>query len=227
MTFEDYKRQFEIFLKIDSPDKLAICEKQYQEYLKQKEDSDYFELFEETISNNNRLSNYIKNLYSIFEFNIIKKDQILFLIQPSFEAEHLLIIEKLQDEYTLTHVELEESYWSKYYHDNSISTVKSRISKGYMKKTVGDQIFALIGQSMITAKKPQSKRVVLDGKMYKLSKVVDGIRKDVFKHSPDEGSKTGRIINLLETMIKLTAVNPTLDSDKEIESLITLILNCQ
>jgi hypothetical protein len=29
ITFEEYKKQFEIFSKIDSPEKLAICESQY------------------------------------------------------------------------------------------------------------------------------------------------------------------------------------------------------
>jgi hypothetical protein len=30
MTFEEFKRNFEIFAKIDSPEKLAICEQQYR-----------------------------------------------------------------------------------------------------------------------------------------------------------------------------------------------------
>jgi len=221
MTFDDFKLHFEMFAKIDTPEKLAICERQYRMHLAAKEDGNFLEPLEVTKAELSSESDYTKNLYSILGFGQINKDQILFLSQPSFGAEHFLIIEKSEDNYALTQVALEESYWLRYYGDNSISTAKTTVSTGYMKKEVGNQIFALIEQSIGEAKKPQSAFAVLDGTGYKLSKIVDGVRRDVFKNSPSEDSKTGRIIKLLETVIELMIINPTPGAEKKIEYLIT------
>jgi len=223
MTFEEFKQYFETFAKIDTPEKLAICEKQYRQHLLLKEDSNFFEPSDEPTGESPFIHNYTANLHSIFGFNRIKKDQILFLIQPSFEPEQLFTIEKFGDHYALTHTALEESYWSIYYQNNSISTTRTKVSTGIMEKVVGDKVFDLIEKSLIDARKPQSAFAVLDGILYKLSKMVNGKRKDVFKHSPDENSKTRRIIQLLEIIIELTVINPTIDSQNEIERLITLI----
>lgn len=221
MTFEDFKLHFEMFAKIDTPEKLAICERQYRAHLVAKDDSNFFKPLDVTKAELSSEFDYTKNLYSILGFSQINKDQILFLSQPSFEAEHLLIIEKLGDKYALTQVILEESYWLRYYRDNSISTAKTTVSKGYMKKAVGNRIFALMEQSIGEAKKPQLAIAVMDGTGYKLSKIVDGFRRDVSKNSPAEDSKTGRIIKLLETVIELMIINPTPGAEKEIEHLIT------
>jgi len=223
MTFEEFKQHFEIFAKIDTPEKLAICEKQYRQHLLLKEDSNFFEPSDAPTSDSSLIHNYTANLHSIFGFNRINKDQILFLSQPSFEPEQLLTIEKFVDYYALTHIVLEESYWTVYYRDKSISTARKKVSAGIMEKAVGDKVFGLIENSLIEARKPQSPFAVLDGIVYKLSKMVNGKRRDVFKHSPDENSKTGRIIQLLEIIIELTAINPTIDSQNEVERLITLI----
>jgi len=227
MTFEEFKLHFEIFSKIDTPEKLGICEQQYRTHLIAKEDNNFFEPLDVPTAEFGRFPDYTTNLHSILGFSEINKDQILFLIQPSFEPEHLLIIEKLEDYYALTHIKQEESYWLKYYQDKSISTARTRASKGFIEKTVGNQIFALIEQSLIDAKKPQSARIVLDGIKYTLSKIVGGTRIDTFKNSPGENSKPGRIIQLFEIIIELTTINPTPDSQNEIERLITLILSEQ
>lgn len=43
MDFEEFKRNFELFTKIDTPEKLAICERQYKNELLRTEDEKYFE----------------------------------------------------------------------------------------------------------------------------------------------------------------------------------------
>jgi hypothetical protein len=227
MTFEEFKRNFEIFAKIDTPEKLAICELQYHAHLMAMEGNNFFEPFVEKTDDLDRVSVYTKNLYSILNFNQINKAQILFLIQPSFDPESLLVLENLNNNYALSHFALEENYWYRYYADNSITTGKTILSKGYLKKSIGDQIFQLIEQSMKAAKKSEPGRFVLDGVKYKLSKIIGEHRIDVVKHSPENDSKTGRIIQLLETVLELTKPNASEDSERKIASLLALILNSQ
>jgi hypothetical protein len=192
-----------------------------------KEYNNFFEPLNETIDELDKVSIYTKNLYSILNFNQINKDQILFLIQPSFEAESLLILENLQDNYALTYFALKENYWYKYYADNSIITGKVVRSNGNLKRSIGDQIFRLVEQSMKEARKPESGRFVLDGVKYKISKIIGEYRIDVTKHSPEEDSRTGRIVHLLETVAELTKSNLGEDVERKIDSLLNLILNSQ
>jgi hypothetical protein len=49
IIFEDYKKQAEVFGKIDTPEKLTIFKKQYENYLLNVEDQNYFELSEEKL----------------------------------------------------------------------------------------------------------------------------------------------------------------------------------
>ena len=55
MTFEEYRKHFEIFSKIDSPEKLAICESQYKMHLFQIEAWQHFEPFEEDSGDNDEV----------------------------------------------------------------------------------------------------------------------------------------------------------------------------
>lgn len=224
MTFEEFKQQFEIFSETDTPEKLTSCEKKYLEYLSQKEYDDYFKPFDGASDDGDWLANYHRNLHSMLGFDKIANNQIFFLTQPSFAVEHLLVIEKLEGSYTLTLISVEESYWIKF-RDNSISTAKTQVSSGQLSKSIGDQVFELVEQSIIDAKKPQSGGFVLDGTVYKLSKIIDGIRLNVTKHSPDGNSKTGRIIELLNTIAKLAKGNPSPTIENEIESIVKLIEN--
>ena len=219
MTFEEYRKTFENFSKIDTPEKLAICEQQYRSYIRALESNNFFEPLEEKLDENDIISKYTNNLYSILNFKRITPGQVLFLIQPSFEPESLLKIEKLDDSYTLIRLALEENYWYRFYRNNSVSTARMKQTRANFPKDIGDKLFILIDQCMNEAKKPDSGFWVLDGVKYKLSKIIGERRMDIFKHSPDENSKTGKIIKLLETVAEFTDDNPTIERDKAIESL--------
>jgi len=224
MTFEEFANHFMLGAKIDTPQKMAICKHQYQAYLLGMEDDKYFEPLDGA---KDLSSIYLQNLYSILNFNKIAEDQLLFLIQPSFEAENLLIIERLLGNYTLTHIALKKSYWSMYYADNSITSAETILSKTFLKKSIGDKIFILVEKAMKEAKIPRANRIVLDGTKYKLSKIINKRRIDIEKHSPSVDSDPGRIIGLMETLIDLTKSNEHRIAEEKIESLLGMILKSQ
>jgi hypothetical protein len=224
MTFEEFKMDFERFSKIDTPQKLAICKERYRTHLLREEDNKFFEPLDGPMANFGSFPEYNTNLHSILGFNEINTAQILFLIQQSFQPESLLTMEKVDDYYELTYVELEESYWLRYYRDNSTSTARTKVFTGTLKKMIGDKVFDLIEQTMIEARPPQSGMFVLDGIKHKLSMLINGKRRDVIKHSPDEDSRAGRIIRLLKMIVGITT-DPLFKSQNEIDSLITLIRN--
>lgn len=184
------------------------------------EDADYFEPFDETSDNGDWLDNYNRNLYSILGFNKIASEQFHFLIQSSFEPEQLLSIERLENGYTSTVVSLEESYWCMY-RDNSISTVKTKISTAQLDSKIGDQVFSLVENSINQARRPQSGYLVLDGTVYKLSRNIGGMRRNASKHSPEGKSKTGRIVELLMAIVSFIKGNSR--SDTQIMALVDSI----
>ncbi len=227
MTFEEFKREFEIFSKIDTPEKLAACERQFQQRLVQMEDADYFEPFEDKTNGDDVVAGYEKNLNAIFESYQLAEDQIHFFIQPSFSAERLLIIKKSIDSYEITLVGLEESYWSRFYRDNAVVTGATKLSRGFITKATGDMLFELLERSFRAARKPQIPMWVLDGTKYKLSMIIDGSRKDVSKHSPDGDSKTGKIINVLEAIMEHTLTATLVGAEQNIADNISLCLQGQ
>ncbi len=58
---------------------------------------------------------------------------------------------------------------------------------------------------------------------YKISKVVEGCRKDAYKHSPGEDSKTGKVIEILETVASLTIEKSPRDIENKIGVLLELV----
>lgn len=55
------------------------------------------------------------------------------------------------------------------------------------------------------------------------TKIMEGVRKDVFKHSPDEDSKTGRVIQIFEAVIGLFDPLATSDNEEKIQRLFNSI----
>ena len=86
MTFEEYRQKQDAISKIDTPEKLAICEQQYQAHQRAIESYNHFKPLEEK-PDDGLVSTYDQNLYSILNFKEVMPNQILFLIQPSFEPE--------------------------------------------------------------------------------------------------------------------------------------------
>ena len=199
-TFEEYKKHFEIFCKIDSPEKLAICESQYKSHLLRIEAQKHFEPFEYKLGDD-ILSIYEKNLISLLPFDKISDNQLSLLIQPSFEPESLLVIDKKQDRYLLTYTTLVTNYWYVFYGNNSITDVEKKTLTAELRKDLGDKIYALIDAAILEARKPVGGGHVMDGVVYVFSRILDGKQISVFKHSPSEGSKTANIIDLMQYLV--------------------------
>ena len=190
-----------MFGKIDTAEKLAICERQYQRHLSHMEDENYFEPLEDH-SEDSITRKYKQNLSDIFHLDKIKDNQFYFLIVPSFEPENLLIIEKQQGRYCLTHIRLIKSYWLIFYADNKVANVESITSSSELKVDIGDSIFKLLNKTVIEARKPSTQVFVLDGTVYRLSSILNGAQKIVSKHSPDENSRSGKVIAIMEQLIE-------------------------
>jgi hypothetical protein len=201
MTFEDFKKQSEIFTKINTPEELAFLECQYQNHISHLENENYFEPFESKMGTD-IISQYNQNLLAIFNFNEIKENQIFFLVIPSFEPENLLIFERQKAKYLVTHISLDDSYWTLFYKNSKIIDIKKSIFTYELNMIIGDKIFALVNKMFKEARKPKAGMFVLDGVVYMLSKKENSEQKTVFKHSPNEDSKSGNFISTLERFIE-------------------------
>jgi hypothetical protein len=62
-------------------------------------------------------------------------------------------------------------------------------------------LYALIDKAISEARKPVGGGATLDAAVYVFSRILNGNQVSIFKHSPDEDSKTGRIINIMQHLI--------------------------
>jgi hypothetical protein len=216
MTFEEFKQHQEVFSKMDTPEKIALLQQQYERYLLLIEDNNFFEPVTNIDDEKELISIYEEQLHAILNFDPMEGDRLYFLVKPSFEAEHLLIMEKLDNAYALRHCTLKTSFWLGFYDNPALATAETIISEGILSKTPGDRIFKLVDDSIKAAKKPSGKWAVIDGVGYRVSKIVGDQRIDVMKNSSREDTQPGRIISLLETVIKLTQPNPGADVEREL-----------
>ncbi len=200
MTFDDFKKKFEIYSKIDTTEKLGICESQYEKYLLEIEDEKYFEPTKNDLSDN-IISQYEKNLNQILCFDDITENQVCFLVKPSFEPEYLLVLEKMPDKFVLTLTTLTKNYWAVFYANNKIMDIEKKVITSELNTAIGNKIFKLLGNTIIEARQPKAGRYVLDGVVYILSKLSNGEQKIVSKNSPSETSKSGQIIEIMQQLI--------------------------
>jgi hypothetical protein len=200
ITFEEYRKHFEIFAKIDSPEKLAICESQYKMHILRLEAQNHFEPFKQKVGNDIS-SVYEQRLHSLLPFDNIFETQLSLLIKPSFDPESLLVIEKRSETYALTYTSLITNYWYLFYENNSITDIEKKTVNAELRKDIGDKLYALIDKSITEAKKPVGGGAVLDGVVYVFSRILNGKYVSIFKHSPDEDSKTGKVINIMQHLI--------------------------
>ena len=200
ITFEEYKKQFEIFCKIDSPEKLEICKNQYKSKLLHLEAQNYFEPFEHRLGDD-ILARYERNLFSLLPFDKISEGELSVLIQPSFNPESLLVIDNKEGNYAITYTALVTNYWYPFQRDNNVTEVDKIFVKAKLDREIGYKLYALIDAAILEARKPEAGGFVLDGVVYIFSRVLNGKKVSAFKHSPDEDSKTGRIINAMQFLV--------------------------
>lgn len=225
MTFEEYKQLQEVFSKMDTPEKIAQLQQQYERYLLLIEDNKFFEPVTNIDDEKDLISVYEEQLHAILSFDPMEDDRLYFLVKPSFEAEHLLIMEKSDNTYAVKHCTLKTSFWLKFHDDPTLATGETIIFQGSLSKTSGDQIFKLVDDAIKAARKSSGKWAVIDGVGYRISKIVGDQRIDVMKNSPGEDTQPGRIISLLETVIKLTQPNSGIDVEEELTLKLELLNN--
>lgn len=200
MTFEDYKKQVELFGKIDTSEKLTFYKRQYESHLLHIEDENYFEPYEERLGDD-LTCQYEQNLNRIFSFDEIQGNQFYFIIRPSFEPENLLLLTQQPNSYLAEHIVLTKNYSSVFYANNKVIVSDKSVVRFKLTKALGDKLFFLLDKTITEARQPKANVYTLDGVVYILSKMFAGKRKDTFKHSPNEGSKSGKIIAIMEQLI--------------------------
>ena len=221
MTFEEYKKECEIFGKIDSPEKLAICERQFNNYLLNIEDQNYFEPFAFDVSDD-MTSIYKRNLYELLPFNKVREDELSFLIKPSFDPESMLLIKRQSDRYILSYNKLTVNYWSVFCDDNKIVDVPKTVSTTELSANIGHKLFKLLDEAIQEARPPKGGVFTLDGVVFILARILNGKQVIVFKHSPGQGSRTANIIDLLINLVdNIENLNETvvLSVEEQIDSI--------
>lgn len=200
MTFEDFKNHFEKFSKIDTAEKLAICESQYEQHRLHMEDENFFEPTGDNQCDD-IVSRYTMNLNRIFRIEAITENQIYFLVIPSFEPEQLLTLEKRQDSCLLKLTILTKNYWTVFYANNKIIDVEKRVVTSSLNPAIAEKLFKLLNKAIFEARQPKAGRIVLDGVIYRLFAHLNGEQKIVSKHSQSENSKSGQLIDIMQQLI--------------------------
>lgn len=200
MTFENFKKDFEIWQKIETPEKLEVCKKKYKEYLLHEDDKNYFEPINEELENN-FTGIYEQNLHKILGLENISPKQIYFFIQPSFTPESLLIIDASRETFTITYKLLESGYWKSYRDGNNSLNVPMKFSESKLDSKLGNNLFNLLEDIITEAREPKVPMFTLDGVQCSLIIIKNGKRQMVKTTEDEENCKSGKVIRLLYFII--------------------------
>lgn len=198
MTFEEFIKENETSLKIViPPERYHIYERNYRFYMDSLEDQKYFEplesswyFYEETLIRQ-----------KILDVGVIKENQFLIVTNPSFTPSNLLIIEAQKEQFSLVFTEKIYNYCLKQIEAQSTNDSEINLFKTEIPKTLGEKVVSVFDKIFSEARPKQGKSFVIDGTVYSISKLVDGKPKTIFKHSPDETSKSGQVIEILKEII--------------------------
>lgn len=200
LSFDDFKKQQEVFGPITTPKKLAFCKQQYERYVLNYDNNKHFEPYQYN-TRDEQLLQYEQNLHTLLPFDTINDQQLALLVRPSFTPESLLIIDRQEDHYTLTYTILNSNYWSAFYNNNTTG-IHQTTQTATLPNTIGDHLFAIIDTAMTAARIPVKVFHTMDGVTYIFSRLINNQLVSVFKHSPNEGSQTANIISVFEHLIK-------------------------
>lgn len=202
MDFEAFKKDFERFSKIDTPEKFAICESQYQYYLLRQEDDKYFEPWA-IIDDDGPISNYYKKIKQTFGLDDMQINELCFLIMPSFEPESLVILTKGSEDYSLTFIETEKNNWNLIF-SNIPFFAKNKTIRAKLQIDLGGKLFEIFSNAINEARKPLAQTAVLDGTRYFLQRREKEGIKAVVKHSPSQNSRSGKIVEMFVLLAEYT-----------------------
>jgi len=212
MTFEEFKKGWEVFSIIDTEEKLEICKNRYEDYLMRLEDDNFFEPVSVTEMLNNPSILSEKVLHTILKSVNITESNVFLFVSPSFSAPYLMIIEQDKDSYKLLYTVWEGGSWSPEI-QSSINTES------------GEEICRLLEKTIALARAPRSKYAILDGTTFYLFKRINGEVKLVCKNQVEGDSGTGKIIGLLEMLVSyiIPGTDAVMEGDikSRLEELIT------
>jgi len=222
MTFDEFKINFEKFSKIDSAEKLAICEQKYQQHLLHIADQDYFEPVEDKPINDLH-SKYLAATENILTNSPNETCQYAYIVRPSFEPEYSLCLSLLNDQFSLTYTILEKNYWAISNGPHNLNkSIRRCCSTIELNKNIGNKLILLSDRAIMMARKRQSNMIILDGILFTICRYNTSETTRVSRHSPSQESVSGKIIEIMEQLIQF-AENSDMDStsiEKEIDSLL-------
>lgn len=224
MTFEEFKIQFEKFSTIDSAEKLAICEQQYQQHLQHIMDQDFFEP-DDKKDRSDQYTEYLDATEKLLISPTNSDCRHALIVRPSFEPEFSICLDLLNDHFTITHVFLEKNYWAFSADPLNFSKKINRSSKVMTLDPVfGNKLILLLENAIRDAKPKQSRMITLDGTLFTICRFKNGDAVKVSKHSPSDASKTGKLINLFISLIETSAITEATiqQREKEVEDLLRL-----
>lgn len=200
MTFEEFKKEFEIWRKIETPEILDICNKQYQQHLMIQQDNNYFEpVIEETRTDS--IGIYYNKLNNILGIDNLSENQIHILIRPSFTPESLLTIEYSEETFFVYLKVLSTNYWLYIYSEAISLNIEMTKTKVKIDKELGTELFNLLNNIISEAREPNVQMFTLDGTEYQLHKITKSKRQIVKKVYSEENSKSGQVINILNMLV--------------------------
>jgi hypothetical protein len=224
MTFEEFKVHFEKFSSIDSAEKLAICEQQYQQHLQHILDQDFFEPDDKK----ERSDQYTKYLDATEKLLISPTNsdcKYALIVRPSFEPEFSICLDLSNDHFTITHVFLEKNYWAFSADPLNFSKKIKRSSQTMTLDPVfGNKLILLLENAIRDARPKKSRMITLDGTLFTICRFKNGGAEKVTKHAPSDASKTGKLINLFISLIEIPTITETAiqQREKEVDDLLGL-----
>ena len=209
MTFEEYKQHFEKFSKIDTPEKLAICERQYKLYVQAMDNANYFA----PVDMNKSLDKYKEELWDLFGLDQLTTEQTSILVVPSFTPEHLLLITQQPGATLLEHT----------HRDQMTYTHEKKTQNATLPPALSEKLSWLLNNVFTTARQPQGGHFTLDGTEYFITTTIEGKRHTIKQNSPTEGSRADKVIQVLELLITYTCT-PTETILQQINTQIDILL---
>lgn len=186
-----------------SPDKLAICEREYQNYILSEKEIQYFE----PVIENNRddfEAIYQKELDVRFNLGAIADKQIYCFIVPSFMPEGCLIIQYNEKDYLLRYEVLEQRFWPVLYNKSDNTNSDNIIYTTSINLQIGNAVFELLNSFFDEARVKRSNGFVLDGTITRLARKKNGLVQKISTHSPSPRSRPGVAVSILDVLVKYT-----------------------
>lgn len=198
IIFEEYRKQQEIYSVIDTPEKLEIIRSNYNSYIQSTDDTQYLEPIDSNFRDAFSHKSYYDKLNNLFKYLELENDEIRIIVIPSFEPEYQVRI--LKDKVLIDR--LTGNQWANFYNANLSNKLEVNTSYHELASSSDSRLSYDIIKAIKNSRIPKAKRLVLDGVQYFFLHKSNSELKIAYKHSPDEESNTGILIDRVEKMIR-------------------------